>query len=697
MSDVVGKGVRRGRCETDTLVPFGDLKYLTPDLRDTVRRQLICGAAGPAIDVPIKGAGELLECGRLTKRETPAGDELWQVEKTCFVRSSTVKADGTVEIIASDATVDRFGDVIDVAGWDLAAYRNNPVLLVDHDYTVASIVGYAVNARAADGALRITAKLDPAGTNATADMVRQKLESGSLRTVSVGFLPVDWEPIVSAEGSRTGVRFLKSELLEVSFVAVPANPAALIQPAAASGNCKGVTLMSESSAALPAAEGKPDHKIADLVEAQRWQAEQNERMARKMTEIADRGESTDKWIRDIESRLQSFRGRGSSLSIASTDFLRDAIPERFRQFTPRFAASSRKSHRDDPVRANAMSSWLKLAGQLQLRHYARIHSSIALELDKLTLALNGGIETRAAMQEDTPGEGGYAVPAPLEGLVLRALADVGAVRPLVRQILMTSKTLDFPGGDNAVTAAIIAEEGTITESNETFTQRQLVAKKFCAIGTASMELVADASIDVLDYYLELAMEQIALLEDDEALEGDGSTVHFTGVNAASGVNAVASGATDATISANLAAAKFKGPKASRRNAAWIMHSQLAGYLAGVADSNGKPLLNTADVGLLLAVLGTGGNIIGKPEGTILADPVYTSDEITITSGTPDTANAYYGNWQGVIFGDRAGTEFAVSEHTKFTSAQLQPRIIKRTAILVGVPSYLTKLTGQHVE
>lgn len=673
-------------------VPFEKLFSLPPGVREAAMLSLVRGAAAPAIDAPISGCGDLLKHGRLSRRETPDGTEIWQVEKSVQIKIDALDADGTIEIIASDETVDRYGDVIQADGWDLTAYRENPVLLVDHNYRVSQIVGTTVEATTTDGALRIRARLDPEGGNATADMVRSKLAAGSLRSVSVGFIPKRWEAIRDDDGNWLGIRFLEQELLEVSFVAVPANPAALVQPAAASvvGQNAGVRNMSGQQAAP----GTPA-EIRDLAEAQRLAAEQTEKLARQMTELADRGDSTSKWIRDIEQRLQDFRGRGCSTAIGSTDSLRDAIPERFRELTPRFASHRKEAFRKDPILANGMSTWLKLAGQLQLRSFGRKHGQVAEELDKLTLALNGGFEVKAAMQEDTDAEGGYTVPSPVEGSVLRALEDVATVRPLVRTIVMNTKTLDWPGGDNAVTAAIIAEEGTITEANETFTQRQLIAKKFCAIGTTSLELVQDSGIDILDYYLELAMEQIALLEDDEALEGDGT--YFTGVIGASGVNSVTAAATVAGLALDLASTKFKGGKASRRRASWIMHSQMAGYLAGVSHTDGRPLLNTVDAGLILAMQGLGGNVPGIPEGSILGNPVFTSDEIAVSAAAPDLTNLYYGNWQGVIFGDRTGTEFAVSEHTKFTTAQLQPRVIKRTAILVGVPGYLTKLVGERAE
>jgi len=82
---------------------------------------------------------------------------------------------------------------------------------------------------------------------------------------------------------------------------------------------------------------------------------------------------------------------------------------------------------------------------------------------------------------------------------------------------------------------------------------------------------------------------------------------------------------------------------------------------------------------------------------MLGYPVWTTDVIRVdrTVGTLTTAgNVYFGPWgHGMIFGDLVGIMFGVSEHVLWNTAQLVARLIKRTAILVGVPADFTKYTG----
>jgi hypothetical protein len=61
---------------------------------------------------------------------------------------------GTLDFIASDATVDRFDEMIDPAGWQLDNYRRNPVFQNAHQYgDVIFTLGRALVTEVRDGRL----------------------------------------------------------------------------------------------------------------------------------------------------------------------------------------------------------------------------------------------------------------------------------------------------------------------------------------------------------------------------------------------------------------------------------------------------------------------------------------------------------------------------------------------------------------
>lgn len=176
--------------------------------------------------------GFLRETGRLVTRELPDGSKVDMVRKFFQPEIRKFDADtGEIEVVVSDGTIDRIGDTINPGGWELKNYRKNPVVLVDHRYSIYSIAGQAKKTFKADGRLVQLQALDPVD-NEVAAKVRSLLTVRSLRTTSVGFIALEWEWRTEEDDDGreliVGINFLKQELLEVSWVAVPANPNALV-------------------------------------------------------------------------------------------------------------------------------------------------------------------------------------------------------------------------------------------------------------------------------------------------------------------------------------------------------------------------------------------------------------------------------------------------------------------------------------
>lgn len=136
------------------------------------------------------------------------------------VKVGTVDVSDDLEFVLSDATPDRYGDVVVARGWDLSWFKQNPIALFGHDN--AFPIGTWENVRVDNDRLVGRLKLAAPGTSARIDELRSLVEQKILRAVSVGFKPIE-----SESNGKRGIRFLKQELLETSLVSVPANPAAL--------------------------------------------------------------------------------------------------------------------------------------------------------------------------------------------------------------------------------------------------------------------------------------------------------------------------------------------------------------------------------------------------------------------------------------------------------------------------------------
>ena len=140
--------------------------------------------------------------------------------------------DDEVEIRMSTGALGRDGHVLVPQGAELANYRANPIMLWQHD--PFSPVANADDIRADNDAIAAKVTFVPAGISAKADEVRGLVKSGFVRAVSVGFDPIDGEPL-DPKRPRGGQRFTRWELLECSFVSVPADPGALVTARAMEG------------------------------------------------------------------------------------------------------------------------------------------------------------------------------------------------------------------------------------------------------------------------------------------------------------------------------------------------------------------------------------------------------------------------------------------------------------------------------
>jgi HK97 family phage prohead protease/HK97 family phage major capsid protein len=129
-----------------------------------------------------------------------------------------------MEFILSDDSVDSYGDVIEAAGWDLKRFVRNPIALFGHDsgFPIGRWEDVRVEGSKLVGRLQLAAP----GTSARIDELRELVQQGILRAVSVGFRALKAEPL-DPKRPMGPQRYVRQELLETSLVSVPANPAAL--------------------------------------------------------------------------------------------------------------------------------------------------------------------------------------------------------------------------------------------------------------------------------------------------------------------------------------------------------------------------------------------------------------------------------------------------------------------------------------
>lgn len=147
---------------------------------------------------------------------------------------ATLPAESAVDLaareasfVASDGTIDRFGDILEPAGWDLTAFRRNPVFLWQHD--IGNPIGTVPSIHLKNDRLIARTKFVEQGIMPLADQLFRLVAAGALCAVSIGARALsEPEPILDDNEQLTGFRYGAMELLELSLVSVPANPNALL-------------------------------------------------------------------------------------------------------------------------------------------------------------------------------------------------------------------------------------------------------------------------------------------------------------------------------------------------------------------------------------------------------------------------------------------------------------------------------------
>lgn len=134
-----------------------------------------------------------------------------------FKSESVDETKFTLEGVFSTEDEDRHGDVV-AQNWDLKTFKLNPVILNSHTYFDATeVIGKAIKIKVVDGKLEGKIQFAVA-ENPKAKIIFDLYKGGYLNAFSVGFIPKEFD------NKNT---ILKSELLEISAVSVPANAYAL--------------------------------------------------------------------------------------------------------------------------------------------------------------------------------------------------------------------------------------------------------------------------------------------------------------------------------------------------------------------------------------------------------------------------------------------------------------------------------------
>jgi HK97 family phage major capsid protein len=246
-----------------------------------------------------------------------------------------------------------------------------------------------------------------------------------------------------------------------------------------------------------------------------------------------------------------------------------------------------------------------------------------------------------AMQENTDSEGGYFVPEDYRTNVIHNTGTPGGLhRPYCTVVTTGLKDGYFPTF-GSMTWAAIAEEATYGDNTPTVGQVSFTVRKSGGTVKVSSELLEDAQANLPALLAQIASEAAGRYEDQQIIEGDGTT-EPEGIRT-SATDGPATAANNAVTVADFLAWYFDLPAQFRTNAAISTSSSFLGYLSAVGST-------AAGVHLLSSLRET-------PEGPIAGKPVIAFDGTGWDNGAAIGASeelGCIGDWRNYYLIDRVG-------------------------------------------
>jgi HK97 family phage major capsid protein len=272
-----------------------------------------------------------------------------------------------------------------------------------------------------------------------------------------------------------------------------------------------------------------------------------------------------------------------------------------------------------------------------------------------------------AHNETNNSLGGFLVPDELEQAIIDLRAKFGKFRANTRVLNMSRDTLLINRIAGGLTASFVGEGSSISETDASFDQVSLVARKAATLTKYSRELAEDSVVNLGDFLAGEVARAFANTEDEAGFNGDGSSTNGGIVGLKNAVGSAGQKTGSGNAYSELTLADFTG---------------VVGLAPEFVFSQGTPkwYMSTQFYHtVVLALL----NAAGGNTSQLLADGVTVPSlfgyEVVLTDVMPKTeANsqlcAYFGALElGATMGDRRPTEIAVSEDRFFEADQIGVR------------------------
>lgn len=251
-------------------------------------------------------------------------------------------------------------------------------------------------------------------------------------------------------------------------------------------------------------------------------------------------------------------------------------------------------------------------------------------------------EIKNALEEGTDSEGGYLVPDEFEQKLVESLEEENIFRKLANVIQTSSGDRKIPVVATKGTASWVDEEGTIPESDDSFSQVSIGAYKLATLIKVSEELLNDSVFNLESYIATEFGRRIGNKEEEAFIVGDG-TGKPTGILTSSGGGQLGKTTTSTTSITfdDIIDLYYSLSSPYRKNASFIMNDSTVKAIRKLKDGSGNYIWQPSMTA-------------GVPD-TILNCPVYTSTYVPAISAGNKTV--VFGDYSYYWIADRQGRSF----------------------------------------
>lgn len=302
------------------------------------------------------------------------------------------------------------------------------------------------------------------------------------------------------------------------------------------------------------------------------------------------------------------------------------------------------------------------------RRGAPAPDAVETDVDRLRKLVNGevrAVDFRAEsrdLSKLSAGAGANVVPTSFHSMLQEHMIDSSAIRQTNVTVLTTEsgENLQVPKTAGYSTASLIAEAGSITESDPSFGQVTLGAFKYAILVQVSSELLTDEGVDVAEFLARQGGRALGNGSGAHFVAGDGSSKPL-GVVPASTLGKTAAGAAAITTD-ELIDLFYSVIHGYRQNGTWMMADATVALVRKLKDSTNQYLWSP-------------GLISGEVD-TLLGRPVVV--DVNMPAATTGLKSVVFGDFSAYYIRDVNGVRVERSDDFAFQNDLATFRFILRT-------------------